>query len=95
MNPSPARKGDYIEFFCEVECLMALSTCPGGDLSVWGFGQAEKMREVCRPLGVELWGLESPEKTLQGWEAPRVPGYKGGHGCVVPEGEGSRDDGAA
>jgi uncharacterized protein YcgI (DUF1989 family) len=91
MNPSPARKGDYIEFFCEQEVLMALSTCPGGDLSVWGFGlEAEKrMREVCRPLGVEVWMLEGEEEVLRGWEEPRVPVYKGMHGMGVPLGEGS------
>lgn len=34
MEASPAKKGDYIEFFAEQSLLMALSTCPGGDLSV-------------------------------------------------------------
>ena len=70
---------------------MALSTCPGGDLSVWGFGEeAEKrMREVCRPLGVEVWMLEGEEEVLKGWEEPRVPVYKGMHGMGVPLGEGS------
>lgn len=90
MNPSPARKGDYIEFFCEQELLMALSTCPGGDLSVWGFGEeAERqMREVCRPLRVEVFAVQG-EKVLEGWDKPEVPEYKGMHGMKVPDGESS------
>lgn len=88
MNPSPARKGDYIEFFCEQDLLMALSTCPGGDLSVWGFGEEaeRRMKEVCRPLKVEVFIIQD-EDVLQGWEAPKVPQYKGLHGMKVPEGE--------
>lgn len=39
MSASPARKGDFIEFFAEQDLLMALSTCPGGDLSMWGWGE--------------------------------------------------------
>lgn len=47
MNPSPAVAGDYIEFFAEVDLLMALSTCPGGDLSRWGFGgESEKVSSL-------------------------------------------------
>jgi uncharacterized protein YcgI (DUF1989 family) len=92
MNPSPARRGDYIEFFCEVEVLMALSTCPGGDLSVWGFGEEaeRRMRSVCRPLKVEVFEIEGEESVLAGWEEPRAPAYEGMHGMVVPEGEGGR-----
>ena len=38
MKASPARKGDYFEFLAEIDLLCAISTCPGGDLSVplWG-----------------------------------------------------------
>ncbi len=40
MKTSPAKVGDYFELFCELDLLMAVSTCPGGDLSVpiWGPG---------------------------------------------------------
>jgi hypothetical protein len=31
---------------------------------------------------------EGEEGVLEGWEEPRCPEYKGGHGMVVPEGEG-------
>ena len=38
MKASPAKKGDYFEFLAEIDLLCAISTCPGGDLSVplWG-----------------------------------------------------------
>ena len=34
MKACPAKKGDYLEFFAEIDLLCALSTCPGGDLSL-------------------------------------------------------------
>lgn len=91
MQPSPAQRGDYIEFLAETDLLMALSTCPGGDLSVWGFGRDEEMRGVCRELKVEVWELEDGSVLKKaGWEESRVSGYKGRHGMVVPEGEGGK-----
>ena len=30
MESSPAKAGDYFEFFAEMDLLVALSTCPGG-----------------------------------------------------------------
>lgn len=40
MEASPATRGSYVDFFAEQDLLCALSTCPGGDLSAWGWGQA-------------------------------------------------------
>src|SRR5919198_1977637 len=34
MKTSPARVGDFFELFCELDLLMAVSNCPGGDLAV-------------------------------------------------------------
>lgn len=95
MNPSQARKGDYVEFFCEVECLMALSACPWGDLSVWGFGQQaeSRMRGTCRELGVEVWAVVGEERVLEGWEEMGCSAYAGVHGLGVPRGEGGGDEG--
>ena len=31
MKASPVRPGDFIEFFAEIDLLVALSACPGGD----------------------------------------------------------------
>ncbi|KAM9878455.1 meiotic chromosome segregation protein [Verticillium dahliae] len=91
MNPCPAEKGDSIEFLAEVDVLMAMSTCPGGDLSLWGFGadSEKEMIKCCRPLKVEVFKLED-EGLLdrQGWKPAEVSPYKGNHGMTVPQGEG-------
>ncbi|KAF3806937.1 hypothetical protein GCG54_00007189 [Colletotrichum gloeosporioides] len=90
MNPCPAGPGDYIEFLAEQDVLMALSTCPGGDLSLWGFGEdsEEEMIKCCRPLKVEVFKLED-EGLLQreGWKPAEVSPYKGRHGMNIPLGE--------
>ena len=59
MSASPAKTGDHLEFFAEIDLLCALSTCPGGDLSVplWG-PDARDPIDVCRPLGVEVYALD-------------------------------------
>jgi uncharacterized protein YcgI (DUF1989 family) len=79
MRASPAKKGDHIEFFAEIDLLCALSTCPGGDLSVplWG-PDARDPLEVCRPLGVEIYEID--RSLLQNWQQPSVAAYGGGHG---------------
>ena len=90
MNPSPAQAGDFIEFFAEQELLMALSTCPGGDLSMWGFGSdsEKEMVRCCRPLKVDVFQLEDKEAVLgKWWQGAKRPEYTGLHGIVVPEGE--------
>lgn len=80
MKTCPAKKGDYFEFFAEIDLLVALSTCPGGDLSIpmWGPDADKDPLEVCRPLGVEVFSLD--EKLLEGWERPKRASYSGLHG---------------
>ncbi|WP_216213346.1 DUF1989 domain-containing protein [Amycolatopsis aidingensis] len=83
MRACPARAGDHFEFFAEQDLLCALSTCPGGDLSVpmWG-PHARDPIEVCRPLGVEV---HRPDPAaLAGWSPPAVAAYAGGHGLGFP-----------
>ncbi|MFW6075333.1 MAG: urea carboxylase-associated family protein, partial [Chloroflexota bacterium] len=55
MKPSPAKQGDYFEFFAEIDLLVAISTCPGGDLSVplWGPDAGDPL-PTCKPLGVRV-----------------------------------------
>ena len=79
MRDCPARTGDHLEFFAEIDLLCALSTCPGGDLSVplWG-PDARDPLEVCRPLGIEVHALD--KALLKGWKPPEVAAYKGAHG---------------
>lgn len=84
MKPSPAVKGDFFEFFAEIDLLCAISTCPGGDLSIplWGPDAADPIT-VCRPLGVEVFQPDA--KLLEGWESPPTATYKGLHGLRMPE----------
>ncbi|MGE0802175.1 MAG: urea carboxylase-associated family protein [Lautropia sp.] len=82
MRASPAQQGAYLEFFAEIDLLCALSTCPGGDLSVplWG-PDAQDPLTVCRPLGVEIYQLD--ERVLAGWQRPDVAAYDGAHGMQL------------
>ncbi len=85
MRDCPAKPGDFLEFFAEVDLLCALSTCPGGDLSVplWG-PDARDPLDVCRPLRVEVYWLDPT--LLDGWVSPRPASevYRGGHGLRLP-----------
>ncbi|KAB8264473.1 potassium transporter-domain-containing protein [Aspergillus pseudonomiae] len=84
METSPARPGEYFEFFAEVDVLCALSACPGGDLSNWGWEEkGENMGATTRPLGVEVYKLTDP-KVLEDWKAPEPPKYRGMHGLMMP-----------
>lgn len=79
VKPSPARKGDFLELFAEIDVLCAISTCPHGDLSVqmWGAAAGDPLA-TCRPLGVEVW---QPDPTLlAGWRPPMPSDYHGDHG---------------
>ena len=79
MKACPAQQGDYLEFFAETDLLCALSTCPGGDLSIpmWG-PDARDPLEVCRPLGVQIF--KPVASSLTGWKPPEVAAYRGQHG---------------
>lgn len=84
MKPSPAKQGDYFEFLAEIDLLVAISTCPGGDLSVplWGPDAGDPL-PTCKPLGVEVWDVES--ELLDGWESPSPADYSGLHGMSGPD----------
>ncbi|MCH8559955.1 urea carboxylase-associated family protein [Nesterenkonia sp. DZ6] len=97
MDACPTQPGDYFEFFAEIDLLCALSTCPGGDLSVhmWGPDAAttEEQLEHCHPLGVQVFAVE--EEALGAWRPPETATYRGRrgrHGLVATPhpGRGSR-----
>lgn len=52
-KPTPARKGDYLEFIAEMDLLCALSACPQGDVST-AVGQVVPDNK-CFPLRVEVF----------------------------------------
>src|SRR5262249_31657646 len=83
MKASPARQGDFFEFFAEIDLLCAVSTCPGGQLYIppWG-PDARDPISVCRPLGVEVY-QPAPE-LLDGWRSPPPSNYGGQHGLRPP-----------
>ncbi|KAL9117637.1 MAG: hypothetical protein Q9187_005825 [Circinaria calcarea] len=86
MESSPARPGDYFEFFAEIDVLCALSTCPGGDLSAWGWGEGKEgvdMIDCCKPLGVEVYKI-TDHNVLRDWRPPVSPQYRGMHGVQLP-----------
>lgn len=84
MKACPAKAGDYLEFFAEMDLLCALSACPGGDLSVplWG-PDAEDPLRVCRPLAVEVYSLA--DGLLRDWPPFTGSSYAGQHGLAQPE----------
>ncbi|MBI4561242.1 MAG: urea carboxylase-associated family protein [Candidatus Rokubacteria bacterium] len=83
VKPSPARKGDFFEFFAEMDLLCAISTCPHGDLSVamWGPDAADPI-STCHPLGVEVY--QPVAELLEGWKPAPPVDYGGLHGFRLP-----------
>ena len=51
MKASPVRPGDYLEFYAEIDLIVGLSACPGGDCS------SEHSSDVaaCYPLVMEVY----------------------------------------
>ncbi|MHA7172056.1 urea carboxylase-associated family protein [Arthrobacter monumenti] len=84
MKTCPAKKGDYFEFFAETDILCALSTCPGGDLSVpmWG-PDARDPIDVCHPLGIEVYRPKA--ELLNGWQPAQRAAYASAHGLRSPQ----------
>jgi uncharacterized protein YcgI (DUF1989 family) len=84
-EPSPAKAGDYIEFFAEIDVLCALSTCPAGDESVFGWGEEsiKRMAATCRPRRVEVFELAERHKLLAEWRSLEIQRYEGRHGLRV------------
>lgn len=74
MKATPARAGDYIEFFAEIDLLGALSACPGGNC---GSSHSDDDTK-CYPLAVQVF--EPAAGTLNDWQGPEVSGYSGTHG---------------
>ena len=76
MKASPARAGDFIELFAEIDLLVGLSTCPGGDC---GAGHSSDSA-TCYPLRVDIF--RPRDEDLAGWHPAEPSGYGGGHGAA-------------
>lgn len=75
MKTCPARPGDFVELFAEIDLLMAISLCPGGDLAVPLWGEGSDAEPNCNPLRVEVFQPESV--LLEGWEPSPRASYRG------------------
>jgi len=83
VKPCPAKKGDYFEFFAEIDLLCALSTCPHGDMSkpIWGSDAITDPTSICRPIGIQVY---SPDvEQLKNWQPPSPAEYRGLHGMSL------------
>ena len=76
MKASPVRPGDYLEFFAEINLIVGLSACPGGDCS-----SKHSSNEVsCYPLEVEIY--ENLSKNRIKRTEPITNSYSGCHGVT-------------
>jgi uncharacterized protein YcgI (DUF1989 family) len=74
MKASPVRPGDYIEFFAEIDLLVGLSACPGGDCSA----EHSSDTAACHPLLIEVW--DPGEAARADHVMPQVNAYDRSHG---------------
>lgn len=74
MKASPVRPGDFIEFFAEIDLLVGLSACPGGDCSATHSSDTA----LCHPLIVQV--LKPDAGFIAGWEEPKASAYDRTHG---------------
>ena len=71
---SPARPGDFIELFAEIDLLVGLSVCPAGDCGA----NLPRGAAKCHPLRIEI---HRPRKEhLADWRPASSSGYGGRHG---------------
>mgnify|MGYP001216540376 CR=1 FL=1 len=74
MKATPARPGDYIEFFAETNLLGVLSSCPGGDCG----SEHSSDKAKCYPLKVTTYSTSL--ENLKGWSPPLTSSYNKKHG---------------
>lgn len=79
MKTCPARPGDHVDLLAEIDLLMAISLCPGGDLAVPLWGEGSDAEPNCNPLRVEV--LQLPDAALDGWSPATRAAYVGVHGA--------------
>ncbi len=74
MKASPVRPGDALTFFAEIDVIVGLSACPGGDCG------AEHSSDTapCHPLEIDV--LHPDKAALAGWQPPARNGYDRTHG---------------
>jgi hypothetical protein len=74
MKASPVRPGDSLDCVAEIDLLVGLSACPGGDCGAEHSSDAA----ACHPLGLEIDTL--PPGAADGWRRPEPSAYDRSHG---------------
>lgn len=74
MKASPVRPGDYIEFYAEIDLLVGLSACPGGDCG----SEHTSDTAPCYPLDIQVWDPGEPERAQH--KQPTPSAYDRSHG---------------
>ncbi|WP_120635276.1 DUF1989 domain-containing protein [Ruegeria sp. EL01] len=76
MKASPVRPGDYLEFHAEIDLVVGLSACPGGDCS------SEHSSDIasCYPLLIEVY--DPGEDVRAAHRQPKVSAYNRTHGIA-------------
>ena len=75
MKTCPARPGDHVELLADIDLLMAISLCPGGDLAVPLWGEGSDAEPNCNPVHVEVF--EPEPSLLDGWQPATRAAYSG------------------
>ncbi|WP_300067180.1 DUF1989 domain-containing protein [uncultured Ruegeria sp.] len=74
MKASPVRPGDYLEFHAEIDLVVGISACPGGDCSSEHSSDAAS----CYPLLIEVY--DPGEDVRAAHQQPKVSSYDRTHG---------------
>ncbi len=74
MKASPVRPGDHIDSFAEIDLIVGLSACPGGDCS----SEHSSDTAACYPLEIEVYKPKTG--ALGGWTSPEPNQYDRTHG---------------
>jgi uncharacterized protein YcgI (DUF1989 family) len=60
-----SKKGDYVEFYVEIDLIVSVSVCPYGDGSA---NPTMRGNDVVRPLGIEILDTGVQPKPLPEWD---------------------------
>jgi len=75
MKASPVRPGDYLEFYAEIDLLVGLSACPGGDCSA----EHSSDTAACHPLEISVWDPGAAVRARH--RVPQPNPYSRSHGA--------------
>ena len=74
MKESPVKPGDYLEFFAEIDLIVGLSACPGGNCA----SEHSSDQANCYPLEIEVFSVD-PNKLIC-WQKATINQYDRSHG---------------